>query len=88
MTTQLEAYAATNGEMVINGRSFELEGVAVDGDIAVATLKAKRASYTAVRCNNTRVAGLPTAEVWSVIGNKREIAMFAIANGAIKPLRQ
>lgn len=87
MSTQLEALIAANGPVIeVRGRTFTVEGVSGDGDIALATFKAKKASYTGIRYNNARVAGVPDAEVWSILGGKREIASFAVHDGKIKAL--
>lgn len=85
--SQLKAYIEANGPgIAVKGKTFEVENLKDDGDIAMATFKSTRASYTGIRCNNTRVIGAQGAEVWSILGGKREIASFAIHNGAIKTL--
>lgn len=58
-----------------------------DGDIAVATVKAVRATYTAVRCNNMKVFQRPDAEAWAIIGsNGRDVAKFAVHEGKLNEL--
>lgn len=81
--TQLEAFKTIS----IRGRTFEVDGVTSDGDIAVATFKTARTSYTGVQCNNAKIVGCPGAEVWSILsGSGREVACFAVYKGAIKRL--
>lgn len=87
--TQLQAYVLAFGPRIeIKGRIFTLEGVSVDGDIAMATFKTPRSRYHGIRCNNARVAGRPGAEVWSILGNgrPRELASFAIHENRVMTL--
>lgn len=87
--TQLQSFVTSNGPRLdIRGRVFSVAGISQDGDIAVATFQAAKTSYTGIRCNNTRVAGHPGAEVWSILANGkgREIASFAIADGRLRVL--
>lgn len=88
MATQLQTYIESNGSTItVKGRSFEVSDISDDGDIAMATFKAKRSAHSGIRCNNTKVAGYPGAEVWSVISHKgREVACFAVENGQIRAL--
>jgi len=86
--TQLATYIADNGkDLTINGRSFTVDGISRDADIAVATFKTLRASYFGVLCVNARVPGRPGAEVWSIVGGKRTLATFAIHEGALLTIR-
>lgn len=90
MTCRLAEFVESNGpEIVVKGRTFCVSGILDDGDIAMARFATARAIYHGIRCNNTRVAGHPDAEVWSIIGapgKPREIASFAVADGAIRTL--
>ncbi|OGT90138.1 MAG: hypothetical protein A2286_00025 [Gammaproteobacteria bacterium RIFOXYA12_FULL_61_12] len=85
---QLRALVATKGPLfTVKGKAFKVEGISSHEDIAVGTFKTKRATYTGVRCNNTRVVGSPGAEVWSILaGNGRQVTCFAVYQGAIKEL--
>jgi len=89
MTTQLQAYIDANGkELRFGHKVFTLLGMRADGDIAVATVKAVRATYNAVRCNNTRVFKRDGAEVWSILGPAgRTIATFAVHDGQLIDLK-
>lgn len=88
MTTQLQAFVTDNGRtFTVNNRDYSVEGVSVDGDIAVGTFTTTRSSHTGVLCNKSTVIGKPGAEVWSVISNRgKEVARFAIYQGAIVTL--
>lgn len=88
MATQLQSYVDTNGkELRFGHKVFTLLGMRADGDIAVATVKAVRATYNAVRCNNMHVFRAPGAEAWAIIGNNgREIAKFAVHEGTLLEL--
>lgn len=85
MTTQLQSYIDANGiELRLGHRVFTIQGVRAEGDIAVATVKAVRASYNMVRCNNTRVYRHEGAEVWAILSPKgRNIAQFAVHEGKL-----
>lgn len=83
---QFEALAKA-GSLSTGKRAYAIEGVSSDGDITIATLATPRARFTAIHCVNTRVAGRPGAEVFSVINSSgREVDCFAIHGGAIIPL--
>lgn len=87
--SQLERYLREVGRTLqVGGRQFEVTSITGDGDTVLAGVKSARAEYTAIRCNNSRVAGRPGAEVWSVLGNGkgRQIASFAVLGNAIKAL--
>jgi hypothetical protein len=87
MPTQLKTYIEANGPAVtVKGKRFTVEGFSGDGDFAIATIKAVRAEYIGVLCINARVPRLPGAEVWSIMGGRREIARFAVADNAIVAL--
>ncbi|OGU22800.1 MAG: hypothetical protein A2580_11750 [Hydrogenophilales bacterium RIFOXYD1_FULL_62_11] len=87
MATQLLQYIAGGGDILVNGRTFILEGSSQDGDISVATFATARGRYTGVICVNARIPGKPGAEVWSIVGGRRTIATFAIHEGVLLPLR-
>lgn len=83
-TTKLHAHVAQFGPQLILGRrTFAVEGISGDLETAVATFAGPRARYTGVLCINARVIGLNGAEVWSIIGSRREIARFAVHGGHI-----
>lgn len=88
MSTQLQEYVKLSGPNIeVGSRKFVVDGIAgEDKDLAVATFKTARASYSGVLCLNQRVVGRPGAEVWSIIGPRREVASFAIFEGKILPL--
>jgi hypothetical protein len=92
MPLQLKDYLAAHGkELTIGRKTFTVLGLTSEGDGpddgAVATVKAVRATYSAVRCNNTRVAGHPGAEAWAIIGgNGRDVARFAVHEGQLLQL--
>lgn len=86
---QLEAYVRTNGPTIeIKGRTYQVNGISRDGDIAIASFKTQKATYHGILCNNARVAGHAETEVWSIIGGTkaREIASFAIINAQLRVL--
>ena len=85
MTTQLQSYIDANGpELRFGHKVYTLLGMRADGDIAVATVKAVRATYNAVRCNNMTVFRSPGAEAWAIIGsNGRDVAKFAVHEGKL-----
>lgn len=88
--SQLERFIREVGDQIdVRGRQYTITEVKGDGDIVCAGLKSVRAEYTAIRCNNARVAGRPDAEVWSILSNGtrcREIGSFAVDNKRIKEL--
>lgn len=92
MPLLLQDYIAANGnELIIGRQRFTLQGISSEGDgpddTAVATVKAVRATYSAIRCNKTTVAGRPGSEVWSIISNSgRDIARFAVHEGKLLQL--
>ena len=88
MDCQLSAF---EGKVIEIGRGkprqYTVLSVKCKDNIALATIKATRATYTAVRCNNTRVIGLPGAETWAVLGSGgRTVVTFAIHNGDVREL--
>jgi hypothetical protein len=85
MTLQLQSYIDANGRELRFGRKvFTVLGLGSDGDIAAATVKAVRATYSAVRCNNMTVFRRPGAEAWAILGNNgRNIATFAVHEGQL-----
>lgn len=84
MTTQLQALIADKGPRIeVGRRAFTVEGVSSDGDIAVATLLATRAKYTAVLCPGTRIPSRPGAECWSVVTNRGTLCEFAVHEGQV-----
>jgi len=93
MSLQLQDFVAKQGnELKIGSKVFTYLGVATDGDgpdlIAVASVKSARATYKAVLCNNTRVAGRPKAESWAILSSSgRDIARFAIHEGQLLETR-
>lgn len=86
MATQLAAFLAANGpDIEVGGRRLSVG--TVDPDMQMACFKGPRATYTGVRCLNAKVAGDPTAEVWSVLGNRGQtIVEFAVSGGQLKTL--
>ncbi|MCU1136814.1 MULTISPECIES: hypothetical protein [Stenotrophomonas] len=86
MATQLTAFVKAGNKIEVKGRRFTLDGTATEDDITVATFKTARGSYSGVLCVNTTVASKPGAEIWSIIGNSRAIAEFAIHEGKLFPL--
>lgn len=88
MSTQLKEYVKRSGPNIeVGSRKFVVDGIAdEDNELAVATFKGPRASYSGVLCLNQRVVGRPGAEVWSIIGTRREVASFAIFEGKILTL--
>ncbi|WP_157641810.1 hypothetical protein [Burkholderia ubonensis] len=92
MPLQLQTYIAAHGnELKIGRKSFTVLGLTSEGDGpdagAIATVKAVRATYTAVRCNKTRVVGRPGAEAWAIISSSGlDIARFAVHEGQLVPL--
>lgn len=92
MTSQLKAYIDTHGpELVFGRKKYTVLGLTEEGDMAtgtsVATVKAVRATYTAVRCNNAKVIGKPGAETWAIMAESgRDIAKFAVYEGALLAL--
>ena len=85
MTTQLQAYIDANGpELRFGHKVYTLLGMRADGDIAVATVKAVRATYNAVLCNKLVVFRHPGAEAWAIISNNgRDVAKFAVHEGKL-----
>lgn len=84
MSTQLQQYAAQHASVQVGRRTFTLEGVSQDGDIAVATLKGPRTAYHAVLCPKVRMVGYAGAEVWAVLGSRgRTVVQFALHEGRI-----
>jgi hypothetical protein len=92
MPLQLQDYIAAHGnELVIGRQRFMVQGISCEGegpdDTAIATVKAVRATYSAIRCNKTTVAGRPGAEAWSIISSGgRAIARFAVYEGRLLQL--
>jgi hypothetical protein len=78
--TQLAAFIAANGPLLqLRTRTLEVLGISSDGDTAVASFRAAKATYTGIVCVNATVHRRPGAEVWSVVGPRgRTIADFAI----------
>lgn len=84
-------HPAHGNELKIGHQSFTVLGLSAEGegpdDGAVATVKAVRATYSAVRCNKTRVAGRAGAEAWALISNSgRDITRFAVHDGQLLQL--
>lgn len=80
MTTQLQTYIQAHGpDLRLRGRRLTFDGLCQDGDIAVATVRGPRASYTAVLMTKTRVVGAPGAEAWAVMDQRgRDVGRFAV----------
>lgn len=87
MGTQLSSFVKAGNKIEVKGRHFTLNKSTMEDDITVATFKTARTSYLGVLCINTAIAGRPGAEVWSIVGNGRTIAEFAIHEGKLFPLR-
>jgi len=85
MPTALHSYIERHGSTLELGhRCYTIEGISGDAETAVATLRAARATYTAILCTRTRVIGRPQAEAWTILGPRgRTIASFAIDNDTV-----
>lgn len=85
--TALASYLAINGQNItVDRRLLTIERISSAGDLAVATFRSARSSYTGVVCPLATVPSLPGAEVWALVGNRRTIARFAIHNGTVHSL--
>lgn len=85
--TAAASFLAVNGPTItIDRKSFTIEGISSDGDLAVASFRSACVSYTGVVCPLATVSTLPGAEVWALVGNRRTIARFAIYNGTVHAL--
>ncbi|KVP65628.1 hypothetical protein WJ96_04475 [Burkholderia ubonensis] len=92
MSLQLQDYITAHGnELKIGHKVFTYLGMTAEGagpdDIAIASVKSVRATYSAIRCNNARVIGRPGAETWAILSsNGRDIARFAVHDGQLLQL--
>ncbi len=73
-------------ELVVGGKSFTVENLRNETGMGFfATFRTGRAEYIATQ-TNTRVAGRPEAEAWTVMsmsGRGRKIVDFAVHNGQV-----
>ncbi|KWA83954.1 hypothetical protein WL29_21545 [Burkholderia ubonensis] len=92
MPLQLQDFITKNGnELKIGPKVFTYLGMTKEGDgpddVAVASVKSVRATYTAIRCNKARVIGCPNAETWAILSSSgRDIARFAVYEGQLLQL--
>lgn len=85
--TQLSNYIKAFGSRItVEGKTFDVQGIRTDGHIAVGTFKTARGSYLGTLRTGSSVIGRKSAEVWSIIAPKRELARFAVHGAQIVPL--
>jgi len=85
--TQLAVFMETHGPSInVDGRTFIVDEIVGEDDMALATLLVGRAKFTGVLyVGPSIVRNKPGAEVWRIIKGRKTVGMFVLWQNSLLP---